>query len=148
MAIVTVAAEARRRALQARVHRRCHACGPAAAGGLGVAYSAEPDGGVRAEWRSRAGDQGYDGVLHGGISATLLDGAMVHVLFAHDVVARTAELKLRYRQPVRVGHPVGLRAWLRRSYGPLYLLAAELRQDGRLCVTAEGRFMAVGKAES
>jgi uncharacterized protein (TIGR00369 family) len=47
--------------------------------------------------------QGYDGVVHGGILAALLDDAMANCLWLRGIAAVTAKMALRYRQPVRVG---------------------------------------------
>jgi uncharacterized protein (TIGR00369 family) len=146
MGTVTEPTEAARRALSEREHRRCCVCGPEAEGGWHVRFETAADGAVRADWRSRPGDQSYAGVLHGGVIATLLDAAMVQALFARGVTARTAELRVRYRRPVRAGAAVRVSARLRRRFGALYVVAAELRQDEALCVTAEGRFMAAAGA--
>lgn len=146
MGIVMEPAEAVRRTLSEREHRHCCVCGPEAEGGLHVRFETAADGAVRADWRSRPGDQSYAGVLHGGLIATLLDAAMVHALFARAVAAWTADLHVRYRRPVRAGAAVRVSARLRRRFGALYVVAAELRQDETLCVTAEGRFMAVAGA--
>jgi uncharacterized protein (TIGR00369 family) len=47
--------------------------------------------------------QGYDGVVHGGILAALLDDAMANCLWLRGVAAATAKMVLRYREPVQVG---------------------------------------------
>jgi acyl-coenzyme A thioesterase PaaI-like protein len=47
--------------------------------------------------------QGYDGIVHGGILATLMDEAMAYCLWLRGVPVVTAKLSLRYRDPVAVG---------------------------------------------
>jgi acyl-coenzyme A thioesterase PaaI-like protein len=132
--------EARRRATHRRWHRDCFACGEGA--GLNLRFRVTPDGGVAAEWDCPAHYQSYEGILHGGLTATLLDCAMVHALFAHGIVAHTAELNLRYRHPVSTGIPVIVSAHLRARCGVLCVLAAEVRQRGNVCTTAQAKFMA------
>jgi acyl-CoA thioesterase FadM len=68
---------------------------------------------------------------------------MVHALFARGIVARTGELNLRYRQSVAIERPMRVRGWLRSAYGPLFQMAAEIQQDGVVCVHAHAKFMAV-----
>ena len=138
----TAPTEERRRATHRRAHRHCFVCGDAAAGGLGLRFRVMADGRVEAEWRSPSEYQSYDGILHGGLIATLLDGAMVQALFARGVVARTAELRVRYRHPVHVGEPVTVTARLVKFFDALYCLEAEVRQQVVICGTAEAKFVA------
>lgn len=132
--------EALRRATHRNWHRECFACGEGA--GLGLRFRVTPDGGVAAEWDCPAHYRSYAGVLHGGLIATLLDCAMVHALFAHGIVAHTAELNLRYRHPVSTGVHVVVTAHLRARCGVLCVLVAEVRQRGTVCTTAQAKFMA------
>lgn len=129
------------RATGRAAHPRCFACGEPADGGLGLRFAVEADGGVVARWECPAGGEGYPGILHGGLTATLLDAAMTQALFARGIVARTGELTVRYRQPVVLGGAATVRARLRRSLGPLFELEAEVRQGASLCATARAKFM-------
>lgn len=131
-----------RRATHGRMHRQCFACGDATGDGLGLRFRLGDDGGVRAEWDCPARYRSYDGILHGGLIATLLDCAMVQTLFAHGIVAHTAELNLRYRRPVSTGVAVTVSARLRARCGVLCVLVAEVRQQGAVCATAQAKFMA------
>lgn len=138
------ATEIRRDALHRRSHARCFACGTPgpAAPGLGLVFSLAADGAaVEAEWNAPAWATSYEDIVHGGLLATALDAAMVHVLFAHGLVARTASLRIRYRHPVLVSAPCRLHASLTEKHGPLRRLSATLHQSGRLCVRAEADFL-------
>lgn len=96
---------------------------------------------MAAEWDCPEHFQSYDGILHGGLIATLLDCAMVHVLFAHGLAGRTAELSLRYRRPVHTGSRVRVTARLTERFGPLCCLVGEVCQAGATCATARAKFM-------
>jgi hypothetical protein len=135
--------EAALRALCAREHRACFACRPAAHGGLGLVFAVQPDGCVSAEWICPPGGESFEGIVHGGLLATALDSAMIHALFARGIVARTGELTVRYRNPVRIGEPVTVVAKYCGGMPPLHRLEAEIRQAGLLCAKATGKFMAV-----
>jgi uncharacterized protein (TIGR00369 family) len=141
-ALVTAATEDRRQNLTRRAHARCFACGEEAPGSLGVRFRVKADGAVAADWDCPADYQSFTGVLHGGIIATLLDSAMVHVLFARGIAARTAELIVRYRHPVHTGEPVAVAARLGTQCGPLFILEAAVRQHRTVCATARAKFMA------
>jgi acyl-coenzyme A thioesterase PaaI-like protein len=125
-----------------RAHPHCFACGEEAAGGLGLCFRVTPEGVVAADWCCPPAGRSYDGILHGGLIATLLDSAMVHALFARNIVARTADLHVRFHHPVQTGGPVTVAASLRAHCGPLYCLEAEVRQAGVVCASAQAKFMA------
>jgi tRNA (adenine37-N6)-methyltransferase len=129
------------RATCRREHPHCFACSDPAEGGLGLRFQVGADSGVRATWMCPAGGESHPGILHGGLIATLLDAAMVHALFARGIAGRTGDLHIRYRNPVCIGSAVGVGAWLKRQYGALFELEAELRQGDSLCAEATARFM-------
>jgi acyl-coenzyme A thioesterase PaaI-like protein len=104
-------------------------------------YSRTGGDGVQAELDCDDSLQGYDGRLHGGVIAAALDGAMTHCLFELGRTAVTAELNVRYRHPVLTGRPATVRAWLERDLGPLYVLGAELVQDGVVKAASSARFL-------
>lgn len=131
--------------LQAREHPDCFACGPshAAAPRLGLRFAPDPSGdGVEATWNPPPWTISYDDTVHGGLLATALDCAMVHALFARDLVARTAELGIRFRHPVRPDAPCRLHARITGRRAHAYRLEASLRQADRLCASATATFFA------
>ena len=80
-------------------------------------------------------------MLHGGVVASVLDGAMTSCLFAHGHPGATAELTVRFRHPVRTGGVATVRAWIERCAPPLHMLRAELVQNGQIKATAWGKFI-------
>jgi acyl-coenzyme A thioesterase PaaI-like protein len=136
------------RALCARRHPACFACRPVAQGGLGLTFAVQADDLVAATWTCPPGGESYSGIVHGGLLATALDSAMVHALFARGIVARTAELNVRFRLSVRAGEPAIVTARLRNARPPLFQLEAEIRQADAVCVHARGRFMAARTANT
>lgn len=128
-------------ALRARNHPRCIVCGPENPLGLGLNFTLGEGGTVEASFPGGRIFEGYQGQLHGGVIAALLDGAMTNCLFAHGHRAVTAELNIRYRHPVQALAAVTVRAWIESTYPPLYLLQAELHQSGGVRATATAKFM-------
>jgi acyl-coenzyme A thioesterase PaaI-like protein len=125
-------------------HPACVVCGGENARGLRLRYSGEGGDEVRAELDCDASLEGYRGRLHGGVIAAALDGAMTHCLFAIGRTAVTAELTVRFKHPVATGRPATVRARLERDLAPLYLVQAELIQDGIVKATAGAKFMEDG----
>jgi len=130
------------------LHCGCFACGAANPAGLGLRYEVTAAGIATARWEPTATFRSYDDRIHGGVLATLLDGAMVHALFAAGVVGVTAELTIRYLHSVQVGVPVEVIGWVKSNRFGIYLCAAEIRQANTLAVKAAAKFMALTAASA
>ena len=126
------------------LHDTCLLCGSRNPAGLKLDFKAAEDGSVSASFPCQPWLEGYKGFLHGGVAAALLDSAMTNCLFSRGVSALTGELNLIYRKPVRCGTPAQVKAWLERSYPPLYELKAQLSQNDEILVTAAAKFMESG----
>ena len=85
---------------------------------------------------------GYDGIVHGGIVASLLDGAMTNCLLHQGVTAVTAELTVRYGLPLQTGHPALVRAWVTDRRGDLWILQAQVQQGSSIRARATAKFLA------
>ena len=129
------------KSIRAEAHPFCMVCGQSNPFGLGVKFTCEEDGSVAARFLGHPALEGFEGLMHGGMIAALLDGAMTNCLFAHGCVAMTGELNVRYREPVQIGEEIRVRAWIKHSVAPLHLLAAELKQGDCVKATATAKFM-------
>jgi acyl-coenzyme A thioesterase PaaI-like protein len=85
--------------------------------------------------------QGYDGIVHGGVIASLLDAAMTHCLFHRGIQAVTGDLHVRFVRPVDCNASLEIRAWVLSSNLPLYRLRAELVFDEHIAAWAEAKFL-------
>jgi acyl-coenzyme A thioesterase PaaI-like protein len=124
-----------------KAHPFCLVCSQSNPLGLGLEFAVHDDGSVSASFLGHSTLEGFEGFHHGGMIASLLDGAVTNCLFAHGHVAMTAELKVRYRKPVVIGEEMLIRAWITESFPPLYHLKAELRQKDCVKVTATAKFV-------
>lgn len=138
--------ETGRRALGSRYgHASCLLCGTENPWSLGLAFEPDDAGGVHADVQPDNRLQGYDGMLHGGVAAALLDAAMTHCLFHSGVRAVTGELRVRYPHPVPMGRRLSLQAHVTDATPPLYRLKAELATDGEVRVWAQAIFCRVAE---
>jgi hypothetical protein len=71
----------------------------------------------------------------------LADAAMTHCLFIRRIRAVTGKLTLRIPRPVEVGLAAIVRATLVSSSPPVFVLKAEISQNGTVRATAEGLFV-------
>ncbi len=139
--MITEPLQAELRETRATAHSTCVVCGAANRRSLGLKFVAGEDGVVHASFGCDKAFEGYAGMLHGGIIASLLDGAMTNCMFAKGVPAITAELNVRFRHPVVVNEPATVRAWVDRSSPPLYVLKSEIVQGGQLKAVGVGKFI-------
>lgn len=109
--------------------------------GLRATYVEEGDGSVLARLCCDRAWAGYPGSVHGGITTSLLDGAMVHCLFARGVVAVTARLSVEFHGPVLLGEELTVSAHIVSARHGLYELEAELVQLARIRATGTGSFL-------
>lgn len=122
-------------------HARCFMCGGRNPRSLGLCFRAEDADTVCAEFQAYPALQGYDGILHGGVIAALLDAAMTHCLFNRGIQALTGDLRVRFLRPVPSKSLLNLRACMLSVTPPLYRVKAELVCDRQVMAWAEAKFM-------
>src|SRR5436305_1243024 len=83
-------------------NNHCFGCGPGNPHGLHLHFH-EHDGVVTSTFTTEQWQEGWEGVIHGGILATLLDESMAYVLYFAGIRAVTARMEVRYRRPLAKG---------------------------------------------
>lgn len=96
--------------------------------------------------------QGYRGIVHGGIIATILDEVMARYVWERaQGPAATAKLEVRYRRPAPVGVPIQFRGRIdavKREGAVFETSAAAYLPDGVLLAEATGIVMRVAPSSS
>ncbi|MDD5706287.1 MAG: PaaI family thioesterase [Kiritimatiellae bacterium] len=142
--MITKPSQALLEATREAYHGQCVVCAGNAASGpvrLGVRFRVESDGSVSGSFDPPAHCQGYNGFLHGGLIASLLDGAMTNCLFAHGLVALTGELSVRYLHPVASDRRVEVTARTTKSFAALHCVEGRLHQGNTLMARATAKFV-------
>ncbi|MBV5278767.1 MAG: PaaI family thioesterase [Campylobacteraceae bacterium] len=89
--------------------------------------------------------QSYPNVLHGGISATILDETIGRAIMAHygqNSFGVTVELKIKYKKPVPLGCELKVIGRMTSDKGRIYEGTGELfLPNGEVAVIAEGKYM-------
>jgi uncharacterized protein (TIGR00369 family) len=120
----------------------CFACGSLNEHGLRLDLHL----GQRRAWTELTLDprfEGWAGVAHGGIVATLLDEVMAWSLVAEDNWGVTARMSIDYRRPVPIGHRIRAEGWIVRARRRLVETSARLAGgDGALLATADAVYVA------
>lgn len=106
-------------------YQGCFVCGQRNPFGLHLVFRQEEQS-IVADFQPREEHQGFPGVIHGGIVASLLDEALgrTSLLSVHPEWTMTGRLEVRYRRSV--------------PYGPLLRIRATLESERRKMVQAKG----------
>ncbi len=114
---------------------------------IGLRLNFQRDGkGVMAPYRPRREDQGFPGLVHGGLLSLLLDEAMGWAMYADEVFALTARMETRFRKPVPLDRELLVRSRIRSRRGRRIEVEAELchadgLSAGELLAEASGLFV-------
>jgi uncharacterized protein (TIGR00369 family) len=122
--------------------RACFVCGQDNPHGLQLRSRLE-DGAVVLEYTPREEDLGWKHLVHGGITATLLDEVMT---WAAMITARgacvAAEMTTRLRKPISVGEPLRAEGITTVAKPRLIITEANiLSADGLVLASASGKYM-------
>lgn len=124
-----------------KLHPNCVVCSLANSRGLQLDFVSGDDGSIAATFTCDETLEGYQGIMHGGMISSVLDGAMTHCMFAHGKTAVTAEMSTKFRHPILIRQVATVSALIERSSHPLYLLKAKIVQAGQVKATAIGKFL-------
>ena len=141
-----VARQATMESISAASHRRCLICGPANELGLRLKFKVRRDGSVAALFSCREAFQSYPKMLHGGVTAALLDAAMTNVLFSVGIEGVTAELTVRFLARVSLDRNAVVRASIEKASSRLYYVRAELEQGRKIMARATARFRVTNRS--
>jgi len=118
----------------------CFVCGVQNPSGLHMHFYNIGPGEVEADYTVSETYNGYPGIVHGGIIASMLDETMGRVFMEGDPTRFmvTAELKIRYRLPVPVNTPLRIAGHRVKDSGRVGQATGEiLDRDGQVLVTGE-----------
>jgi len=122
----------------------CFACGKNNPHGLQmrVAYE-EADKSASCRLYLARRFQGWSGIAHGGVVATLMDEIMAHAVIRHVGQALTTDMQSRYLAPVPLDQELVVRGWVAEINRRLATTQAEVRltEGGKLLAEAQARFL-------
>ena len=127
----------------------CFGCGRLNPHGLQLKFFSTADG-VFAPFTPEPVDEGYVGMVHGGIITTVLDEVMAWSLYRHEIWAVTVRLDVAFRHPVEVGVATRATGRLVADRRRLIDVAADLRRvhDDLLLATATATFARVPEGQA
>lgn len=123
---------------------QCFVCGPANPQGLHANFVVDKEE-RRAHCVIRIPSQfqGWQGLVHGGILATLLDEAGVYACRATGEHFVTAELTVKYKLPVPVETELLVSAEVVEQKRKIHFVQARVEADGKLLAESSSRIFAI-----
>jgi uncharacterized protein (TIGR00369 family) len=105
----------------------------------------ESTGEVETHFTPRAEHIGFEGIIHGGILATVLDEAMVWAAtWRGRRFCVCGEMTVRFRKAAEVGKPLIIRASVESTRGKMSQTSGRvIDQAGNEIATAEGKYLAL-----
>lgn len=121
----------------------CFACSPKNPIGLKLQFFMEGDT-CKASFVGGPEHQGWAGLIHGGLIATLLDEVMAQWLWKNGITAMTAEMTTRFKKAVPVDQELTLEGYLLSDRGRLVELGGRIvLPGGEVAAEATSKFFRV-----
>ncbi len=122
----------------------CFACGRDNPGGLKLSFHREGDR-YCTDFFTAERFQGYSGILHGGVTSTIMDEVMARHLTTRGLGILTASMEIRYRKQIPTGINVRFEAWQKEQKRSIYVMAAKATlPGGEVAAVATAKFMRAG----
>jgi len=126
-------------------NKRCFVCGKNNQDGLRLEFRVDRERGeasVEVVFPGRF--QGWEGIVHGGLLATVLDEAMIKAAWARAMRCVTGEITVRYVKPAQVAEAYRLTGRVTGARGKIVLAESELLgDDGESVARASGKLFRV-----
>ncbi|MEJ7838457.1 MAG: PaaI family thioesterase [Thermomicrobiales bacterium] len=129
----------------------CFGCGSLNVHGLQLRLHPDPESnGVFTLFTPNSAFEGYGGMVHGGIVATVLDEVMAWSLYRIGAWAVTAQMETRFRHPLVIDVPTRATGRIDRDRGRLFDLSADIRRisDDLILAEAKATFMRVPEGQA
>jgi acyl-coenzyme A thioesterase PaaI-like protein len=127
---------------------KCFVCGSKNGKGLNLCYEIDKEN-QSALCRTVLPEdfEGWRGFIHGGVTASILDGAMVHACLSRDLRCVTAELNIKYKNPIPTNREIEIKSVIKRKFSALLTTEAVITVDGVIAATANAKMFAVKELE-
>ena len=123
----------------------CFVCGKRNESGLKLDFELDKENKVmETVFSPQDWQQGYAGIVHGGIISTLLDEVMTKLAFELGMDAVTAEISVRFKRPVGLDKKLLIRGEVGEETSKIIYARAEAKfEDGSLAAEATGKLMVI-----
>lgn len=124
----------------------CFCCGKKNDRGFHLEFTYPEEGSARSSLTVPDFCTGWEELTHGGFISMLLDEVMAHACLGRGLQGVTAELTVRFKQPLPVGTTVLIEASAEDAKGRIVRTEGSLRDEaGTIYATGFAKFMVTGR---
>jgi acyl-coenzyme A thioesterase PaaI-like protein len=123
----------------------CFGCGKNNPIGLKLEFDLDEENlTVEGRFTPKREHAGYTGIMHGGLVATVLDEAMLKLLWDSGISAVTASLEVRLLKPIPIGRELVIKGRVDSEGGRIVNTSAEVEDtDGNVLARGKAKCMRV-----
>lgn len=123
-------------------YKGCFVCGQENMNGLRARFVYDGERAI-CEIEPSVQFEGWRGILHGGVTSSLLDEVMIKAVMSSDVYVVTAEMTIKYHHPVPMGQKLIFRGWVTSHRGRYWQTEGEVAlADGTVLASSTGKYLA------
>lgn len=113
----------------------CFVCSPTIRHGLNLKFFQTNQGGAACRWQAKEGFENYPGMIHGGITTTILDELLGFAIY-HETgtFAVSIKAKVRWHKPMKVGDNIIGWARIKSSYKQYFKVEGFLYHENGDCI--------------
>jgi uncharacterized protein (TIGR00369 family) len=127
---------------QLRENQRCYVCGRKNPIGLAVDFDINREArSIEAKFVPSENHEGYEGIVHGGILASLLDEAMAKLASSLGIPTVTAEITVKFKAPAAPGDELLVTGRLTDEGIRLILAEAAISRGPVVIAEAKGKLL-------
>ena len=126
-------------------YNHCFVCGPHNPSGLKLKFYTDGRT-TKTKFFPKKQHEGYKGILHGGIMASILDEVMIKAILAQGILTVTAWMEVRFKVPAAIDAELIFEAEITHSKGKVVLASGRaLDAHGIICAEANGKYLTVSR---
>ncbi len=116
----------------------CYVCGSKNPSGFKLRFEHPEKGLLKTHVTFAKEHQGFKGIVHGGLMATILDEMMVSLAWKEGLPAVTAELTVRFKKAAKIGQKILFEGRIERGEGRAIYAHSEAKDEqGELLAHAQ-----------
>ncbi|HOB71552.1 MAG TPA: PaaI family thioesterase [bacterium] len=124
--------------------RSCFVCG--CENSTGLKLKIESDKSLKKAWAVTKIDRkfcGWEGIVHGGITSTVLDEIMAYAAFTVYKSGVTGEITVRFRKPIPVESEVLIEGFVESVKGRICYAKGQITLNGEIMAESTGKMVMV-----
>jgi uncharacterized protein (TIGR00369 family) len=128
-------------------NQRCYVCGKENPAGLQVAFEIDKNARtITGRFTPKQVHEGWEGIVHGGVIAALLDEAMVKLAAHLGIPAVSAEITVKFKNPAAAADTLAISGRITKEARRLIEAEATVTRGLVIVAEAKGKLLKVGSS--